>query len=70
VGICHRLDCRKHQGAIFFAAAIFPQEAVAIGGEARDDAVWYFCPHCGSSVFSHPGEEMGCIRDRWMRLTD
>jgi hypothetical protein len=23
-GLCHCLDCRKHHGALFFAAAIFP----------------------------------------------
>ena len=23
VGLCHCLDCRKHHGALFFAAAIF-----------------------------------------------
>lgn len=35
VGICHCLDCRKHHGALFFAAAVFPQDAVAIEGETR-----------------------------------
>ena len=30
VGICHCLDCRKHHGALFYAAAIFPLEAVRI----------------------------------------
>lgn len=25
VGICHCLDCRKHHGALFYAAAIFPR---------------------------------------------
>ena len=29
VGICHCLDCRKHHGALFYAAAIFPRDAVA-----------------------------------------
>ena len=23
VGLCHCLDCRKHHGALFYAAAIF-----------------------------------------------
>ena len=32
VGICHCLDCRKHHGALFFAAAIFPQDAVTVAG--------------------------------------
>ena len=35
VGLCHCLDCRKHHGALFFAAAIFPADAVTIEGETR-----------------------------------
>jgi hypothetical protein len=58
VGICHCLDCRKHHGALFFAAAIFPQEAVAIEGETRDYAGRHFCPRCGSSVFARSGDEI------------
>ena len=27
VGLCHCLDCRKHHGALFYAAAIFPAAA-------------------------------------------
>ena len=30
VGICHCLHCRKHHGALFYAAAVFPAEAVTI----------------------------------------
>ena len=52
VGICHCLDCRKHHGALFFAAAIFPREAVAIEGEIGDYEGRCFCPRCGSSVFA------------------
>lgn len=35
VGLCHCMDCRKHHGAVFFAAAIFPEDAVTIRGETR-----------------------------------
>ncbi len=52
VGLCHCLDCRKHHGALFFAAAIFPQAAVTITGETRDYRSRHFCPNCGSSVFA------------------
>ncbi|MDD9726770.1 GFA family protein [Roseovarius sp. SK2] len=52
VGLCHCLDCRKHHGAVFFAAAIFPEAAVAIRGETRDWDGRHFCPRCGGSVFS------------------
>ena len=36
VGLCHCLDCRKHHGALFFAGAIFPADAVTITGETRE----------------------------------
>lgn len=58
VGICHCLDCRKHHGALFQAYAIFPQEAVTIAGETRDYSGRFFCPRCGSSVFSRSGDEV------------
>jgi hypothetical protein len=58
VGICHCLDCRKHHGALFYAAAIFPTEAVTVVGETRDYAGRHFCPTCGSSVFTRSGGEM------------
>ncbi|MDP5280218.1 GFA family protein [Sphingomonas sp. DG1-23] len=58
VGLCHCLDCRKHHGALFFAAAIFPEEAVTVEGETRDYAGRHFCPRCGSSVFARFGDEV------------
>lgn len=58
VALCHCLDCRKHHGALFYAAAIFPAEAVTISG----DTGWYrnrhFCPRCGSSVFARFEDEV------------
>jgi hypothetical protein len=58
VGLCHCLDCRKHHGALFYAAAIFPQTAVTVAGETRDYAGRHFCPRCGSSVFARSGDEV------------
>lgn len=58
VGICHCLDCRKHRGALFHASAIFPQDAVAVEGETRAYEGRFFCPHCGSSVFSRTADEV------------
>lgn len=58
VGLCHCLDCRKHHGALFHASAIFPAAAVAVEGETRDYAGRFFCPCCGSSVFSRSGDEV------------
>ena len=58
VGLCHCLDCRKHHGALFFAAAIFSEDAVRIEGETRDYRGRHFCPRCGSSVFARYGDEV------------
>lgn len=58
VGLCHCLDCRKHHGALFYASAVFPQEAVTIEGETHDHHGRHFCPHCGSSVFAQSGDEI------------
>lgn len=58
VGICHCLDCRKHHGALFFAAAIYPAEAVTIEGEPKSFGGRHFCARCGSSVFARTGDEI------------
>lgn len=58
VGLCHCLDCRKHHGALFYASAIFPQEAVKIEGETHEFQGRHFCPTCGSSVFSRSDDEI------------
>ena len=58
VGLCHCLDCRKHHGALFHASAIFDRSAVTITGTPRDYAGRFFCPRCGSSVFSRSGDEI------------
>ena len=65
VGVCHCLDCRKHHGALFYAAAVFRKGAVKVEGETRDYAGRHFCPRCGSSVFARSGDEvevhLGCL---------
>jgi hypothetical protein len=58
VGVCHCRDCRKHHGALFYAAEIFPAKAVTIDGETRAYAGRSFCPRCGSSVFARSGDEI------------
>ena len=58
VGLCHCLDCRKHHGAPFYAAAIFPADVVTIEGKTRDFRGRHFCPRCGSSVFARSGDEV------------
>lgn len=58
VGVCHCLDCRKHHGALFYAAAIYPETAVAVEGEVSDYEGRSFCPRCGSSVFARSEGEI------------
>lgn len=58
VGICHCLDCRKHHGALFYAAAIFAEDAIKVVGDTRDYAGRSFCPRCGSLVFARSADEI------------
>ena len=65
VGICHCLDCRKRQGALFHSFAVFPDAAVRVTGETRQFKSKHFCPTCGSPLFDRFGEELelhlGCL---------
>lgn len=58
VGLCHCLDCRKHHGALFYAAAIYPETAVSISGDTREYRGRHFCPRCGSSVYARSEDEI------------
>jgi hypothetical protein len=58
VGLCHCLDCRKHHGALFYAAAIFSQDSVTIEGETGEYRGRHFCLRCGSSVFARYADEI------------
>ena len=58
VGICHCMDCRKHHGALFYAAAVFPRDGVKIDGAPHDYTGRFFCPRCGSSVFARSADEI------------
>lgn len=58
VGVCHCLDCRKHHGALFYAAAIYPRNAVAVEGETGEYAGRHFCRRCGSPAFALCGDEI------------
>jgi hypothetical protein len=58
VGLCHCLDCRKRHGALFHASAIFPASAVTVTGETHDYNGRFFCPRCGSPVFTRSADEV------------
>ncbi len=57
-GICHCLECRKHHGALFYAAAVFEADQVEIKGKYASYQGRCFCPRCGSSVFARSGDEI------------
>ena len=58
VGICHCLDCRKHHGAPFYAAAVFEAAKVTITGTPKDHSGRFFCASCGASVFARSGDDI------------
>jgi hypothetical protein len=58
VGICHCLDCRKYHGALFYAAAIYPNDQVMVTGQTQVYDGRYFCPTCGSRVFNRSDDEV------------
>lgn len=58
VGLCHCLDCRKHHGAPFYAAAVYLSGSVEISGDTHSYEGRHFCPRCGSSVFARTGAEV------------
>lgn len=58
MGLRHCLECRKHGGSLFLAAAIFPEDAVTIEGKTREYKHRHFCPTCGSSVFGRWTKEI------------
>lgn len=58
VGICHCMDCRKHHGALFYAAAIFDADSVRISGAASSYEGRHFCPRCGASVYAVSDDEV------------
>ena len=58
VGICHCLDCRKHHGSLFYAAAVFSAERVTVTGEVGEYEGRCFCKRCGSSVYAVSGDEV------------
>jgi hypothetical protein len=58
VAVCHCLDCRKHHGAVFYAAAILTKEAGVIERETRHWGTRQLCPRCASSVFARCDDEV------------
>ena len=67
---CHCLECQKRSGSPFGTMAYFPEDFVAIVGEAREYAratdagntyTTGFCPTCGSTLYGKPSGFPGVI---------
>ena len=63
VGVCHCLTCRKLHGMPFSFYAVFSPDAVTITGKvdvfaSSEHGRRYFCPACGSQVWSHYSRPM------------
>lgn len=52
VGICHCMDCRQESGSAFTFYGIWPTGQFAHRGDVAEFSGRYFCPHCGSRLFS------------------
>jgi hypothetical protein len=69
VGLCHCLDCRKHHGAIFYAAAVFPEDAVKIDGETRSYDGRFFAPGAARPSSPAAQKKSKCTWELWTRQT-
>lgn len=61
VSVCHCLACQRRTGSTYGFQARWPVESAQITGEARvyrrdsddldEERRFYFCPHCGATVY-------------------
>ena len=63
ISLCHCLACQRRTGSTYGIAAFFPRENVIVAGDAKAytrssdsgyPVSFYFCPHCGSTVYWTP----------------
>jgi hypothetical protein len=63
VSLCHCLACQRRTGSTYGIAAFFPRDSVMVAGDTKaytrsSDSgyavTFYFCPHCGSTVYWSP----------------
>jgi hypothetical protein len=63
VSLCHCLQCQRRTGSTYGIAAFFQREDVAVAGERKAyirgsdtgyPVTFYFCSHCGSTVYWKP----------------
>jgi hypothetical protein len=60
VSLCHCLACQRRTGSTYGIAAFFLHESVVVTGDTKAysrssdigySVTFYFCPHCGSTVY-------------------
>ncbi|MES2936887.1 MAG: GFA family protein [Pseudomonadota bacterium] len=56
-GICHCTDCRRDSGSAFTFYAVWPADRFERAGETSEFRGRYFCPRCGSRLFSVDARE-------------
>ena len=63
ISLCHCLACQRRTGSTYGIAAFVPRENVIVAGDAKAytrssdsgyTVSFYFCPHCGSTVYWTP----------------
>ena len=66
VTLCHCLACQRRTGSTYGIAAFYPRESVRVTGDAtaytrQSDSgypvTFYFCPHCGATVYWKPSRK-------------
>jgi len=71
VSLCHCLACQRRTGSTYGIAAFYPRENVRVAGDATAytrpsdsgyTVTFYFCPHCGSTVYWEP-----VVNPKWWR---
>ena len=67
---CHCIDCQKRSGSPFGTMAYYPEDYVAIAGEAREFSrptdsgnsfTTGFCPSCGSTLYGKASGFSGIV---------
>ena len=65
---CHCIECQKRSGSPFGSIAYYPEDSVAIAGEAREYSrpadsgntfTSGFCPTCGSTLYGKASQYPG-----------
>ncbi|HEY6816134.1 MAG TPA: GFA family protein [Croceibacterium sp.] len=67
---CHCVDCQKRSGSPFGTMAYYPEDYVAVAGEAREYSrptdsgntfTTGFCPNCGSTLYGKASGFSGIV---------